>query len=198
MATIHNRPERAAMQDYSISKSTRRCAISGRSLEPGECYFSMIVADGEDVARVDVAASDWQGPNEAAIGWWRNKMPSVAARKLRPAPNAVLLDTLCDLLERPNKSELAYLLALLLVRRRVLQEEQNFSQADIESRASSSTSDANGSHGGNAPMDVVPDQLWKLVSTVDGRELIVPLAAPTTESIQTLQAELQTLLFTDQ
>lgn len=186
------------MQDYSISKSTRRCAISGRSLEPGECYFSMIVADGEDVARVDVAASDWQGPNEAAIGWWRNKMPSVAARKLRPAPNAVLLDTLCDLLERPNKSELAYLLALLLVRRRVLQEEQNFSQADIESRASSSTSDANGSHGGNAPMDVVPDQLWKLVSTVDGRELIVPLAAPTTESIQTLQAELQTLLFTDQ
>jgi len=158
----------------------------------------MIVADGDDVARVDVAASDWQGPNEAAIGWWRNKMPSVAARKLRPAPNAVLLDTLCDLLERPNKSELAYLLALLLVRRRVLQEEQNFSQADIESRASSSTSDANGSHGGNAPMDVVPDQLWKLVSTVDGRELIVPLAAPTTESIQTLQAELQTLLFTDQ
>ena len=186
------------MQDYSISKSTRRCAISGRSLEPDESYFSMIVAEGDEVARVDVAASDWKGPSEAAIGWWRNKMPSAAARKVRPAPNAVLLDTLSDLLERPSKSELAYLLALLLVRRRVLQEEQSYSQTEIELRESRSTSELNGSRHGSGPQDAAPEQLWKLICPVDGREWSVPVAAPTTESIKTLQAELQTLLFTDQ
>lgn len=187
------------MQDYSISKSTRRCAISGRNLEPDESYFSMIVAEGDDVARVDVAASDWQGPNAGAIGWWRNKMPSAAARKLRPAPNAVLLDTLSDLLDRPSKSELAYLLALLLVRRRVLQEEQSLSQAEMESHdGAGPTSHANGSRHGSAPVAAAPEQLWKLVCPVDGRQWCVPVAAPRTEAIQTLQAELQTLLFTDQ
>lgn len=186
------------MQDYSISKSTRRCAISGRSLDPDESYFSMIVAEGDDVARVDVAASDWQGPSEAAIGWWRNKMPSAAARKLRPAPNAVLLDTLSDLLERPSKAELAYVLALLLVRRRVLQEEQTFSQAENELRETGSTSEMNASRHGSVTMDAAPEQLWKLICPVDGREWNVPIAAPTTETTQALQAELQTLLFTDQ
>lgn len=81
--------------------------------------------NGDDVVRVDIAASHWTGPGDGAIGWWRSKMPAAAAKKMRPAPNGVLLDTLSDLLQRPGKDALAYLLALLLVRRRVLQEEQN-------------------------------------------------------------------------
>ncbi len=186
------------MQDYSISKSTRRCAVSGRSLAPDESYFSMIVAEGDDVTRIDIAASDWQGPSEVAIGWWRNKMPSAAARKLRPAPNAVLLDTLSDLLERPGKSELAYLLALLLVRRRVLQEEQGFLREDDDAREVKPVCDAANDCDGSHPLDSSAEQHWKLVCPVDGREWSVPVAAPTTESLQTLQAELQTLLFTDQ
>lgn len=180
------------MQDYSISKSTRRCAISGRNLEPDECYFSVIMPEGDEVARLDIAASHWQGPSQGAIGWWRNKMPSAAARKLRPAPNAVLLDTLTDLLERPGQEQLAYLLALLLVRRRVLQEEQNFLQDDEQEHKpqleESGLDAAESGHG----------QAWKLVCAVDGREWIVPVAAPNAATTAALQAELQTLLFTDQ
>ncbi len=186
------------MQDYSISKSTRRCAVSGRSLEPDESYFSMIVADGDEVARVDVAASDWRGPSEETIGWWRSKMPSATARKLRPAPNAVLLDTLSVLLERPNKSELAYLLALLLLRRRVLHEDPSHSHKELELREAVSTDDASGSRPVDSMLDASPEQPWKLVCPDDGREWIVSVAAPKAESRQALAAELQSLLFTDQ
>jgi hypothetical protein len=181
------------MQDYSISKSTRRCAISGRNLEPDESYFSVIMPEGDEVARLDIAASHWQGPSEGAIGWWRNKMPSAAARKLRPAPNAVLLDTLTDLLERPGKEELAYLLALLLVRRRVLQEEQNFLQDDDERELTQQSQET-----GLGEADSELWRPWKLVCAVDGREWSVPVAAPSAETTKALQAELQTLLFTDQ
>lgn len=161
------------MQDYSISKSTRRCAIGGQNLEPDESYFSVIVPQGDDVTRIDIAARHWQGPTEGAIGWWRNKMPSAEARKLRPAPNGVLLDTLSDLLERPGKEKLAYLLALLLVRRRVLHEDQSVLDREVDNRA------------------------WKLLCPVDGREWLVAPVAPAAEEMQALQAELQTLLFTD-
>ena len=161
------------MQDYSISKCTRRCAIDGHDLEPDESYFSVLVPRGDDVTRIDIAARHWQGPTEDAIGWWRNKMPSAEARKLRPAPNGVLLDTLADLLERPGKEALAYLLALLLVRRRVLHEEQSIVDQEADTT------------------------VWKLVCPVDGREWLVTPVAPAAENLQALQAELQTLLFTD-
>lgn len=161
------------MQDYSISKSTRRCAIGGHELEPDESYFSVLVPQGDDVARLDVAARNWQGPTQGAIGWWKNKMPAAAAKKLRPVPNGVLLDTLSELLERPGKEELAYLLALLLVRRRVLHEEQSLLA------------------------DAADDTHWKLTCPVDGREWVVPSIAPTPQNLGVLQAELKTLLFTD-
>ncbi len=167
------------MQDYSITKCTRKCAVSGRGLEPGENYFSVILADGDDVSRIDIAASEWKGPREDAIGWWRSKMPAAASKKVRPAPNGVLLDTLSDLLERQGKEPLAYLLALLLIRRRVLQESQTLDSA----------------HDPTHPLSATH---WRLVCPADGREWHVPLEAPRPEMLEQLQAELKGLLFTDE
>ncbi len=178
----------AGMQDYSITKSTRRCALSGRALEPNENYFSVIVPNGDDVVRVDIAASHWTGPGDGAIGWWRSKMPAAAAKKMRPAPNGVLLDTLSDLLQRPGKDALAYLLALLLVRRRVLQEEQNF-LGDEPPQAPA---------GVGQDIRPMPSETWKLVCPADGRHWHVVVVEPATEEAEKLQAELKGLLFTDE
>lgn len=170
------------MQDFSISKSTRRCAISGRTLEPAETYVSVIVPDGADVKRIDIASDQWTGKQENAIGWWRNKMPAAEAQKSRPAPNGVLLDTLSELLERPGKEPLAYLLALLLIRRRVLQEEQQLPMAEGTE---------------NKDVEDKSAECWNLVCPADGRQWNVPLAVPEADSYQQLQDELKGLLFTD-
>ena len=202
------------MHDYSISKSTRRCAIRGRGLEPDESYVSVIMAKGDDVARMDIAATSWTGPSQGTIGWWRNKMPAAAARKLRPAPSGVLLDTLSDLLQRPGKEALAYLLALLLVRRRVLQEDQDPLAIEATMIEATTGDAADASH------DPTVAPLWNLVCPADGRQWNVPVVVPTAGSPNTnlsntgladnasavlsqpsmdeLQAELKTLLFTDE
>lgn len=175
------------MQDYSIAKCTRRCALSGRALEPNESYFSVIVPAGEDVSRLDIAASHWNGPVEGAIGWWRSHMPAAATQALRPAPTGVLLDTLGELLQRPGKEALAYVLALLLVRRRVLQEEQGVTDQDSPTEPTRAT----------ANEEVCPT-IWPLVSPTDGRQWQVPVVSPSAEQLSALQAELKQLLFTDQ
>lgn len=166
------------MQDYSISKCTRKCAVSGRGLEPGESYISVIVPerDGENVRRLDIAASEWKGPQPETIGWWKCTMPSAEARSLRPAPNGILLDTLSDLLDRPGKESLAYLLAVLLVRRRVLAEEESL---DSEPTGEDQTH-------------------WSLVCAADGRQWNVPVEIPDSDSMRTLQEELNHLLFTEE
>lgn len=178
----------AGMQDYSITKCTRRCALSGRALEPNESYFSVIVPDGDDVCRVDIAEGHWTGPSEGAIGWWRSKMPAAAAKKMRPAPNGVLLDTLSDLLQRPGKEALAYLLALLLVRRRVLQEE---SQSFLDDKSLNSSAVESG-------VQPTPEEPWKLVCPADGRHWHVIVVDPAPQEVERLQAELKELLFTDE
>ncbi len=163
------------MQDYSISRCTRKCAISGRNLEPGEPYVSVVVPDGDSVRRLDIARSHWEGPTEDVIGWWINRMPDVQTRRLTPAPVGVLLDTLSDLLERPGHDALAYLLALLLVRRRVLVEEPEFV----------------------ADNDHAPTH-WRLTSPSDGRSWEVPIVIPSAERMAELQESLKTLLFTEE
>ena len=165
------------MQDYSISKCTRKCAVSGRGLEPGESYVSVILADGENVVRQDIASSEWKGPSENAIGWWESCMPANSTRKLKPAPNGVLMDTLSQLIESPGQEPLAYLLALLLMRRRVLAEEDHDLLADS--------------------IDEAPTH-WQLTSPADGRQWNVPLASPSTDALEVLQEQLNELLFTEE
>ncbi|MEM7477018.1 MAG: hypothetical protein AAF483_18700 [Planctomycetota bacterium] len=159
------------MQDYSISKCTRKCAVAGRALEPGEDYVSAIMADGDEVKRIDIAAREWKGPGEETIGWWRAKMPAAQQRKLRPAPNGVLLDTLSELLERPDQEELAYFLALLLVRRRVLSEEPTLEENS---------------------------EAWTLVCNADDRSWNVPVHQPEAERIAEIRESLNNLLFTEE
>ncbi len=163
------------MQDYSISKFSRKCAISGRGLEPGEGYVSVILPSEDGVRRVDIAASEWTGPKAEAIGWWRSRMPESTHRRSQPAPPGVLVDTLSELVEKPGSESLAYLLALLLVRRRILSEEHIDSSQDE----------------GQVPYHL------ELTCPADGRTWSVPVMELDPGSLPSLQSQLSDLLFTE-
>ena len=167
-------------QDFSIARCSRRCHRGDRELRPGEEFYSVIVECDGELARQDIAFENWNGPPEHAVGWWRQRIPQSKNRKLRPAPEGVLLDTLTELLERPGKEALAYLLSLLLIRRRVLVE-------------------ANDTVLGEKPPshDDVPT-LLSLKLPADGRVLNVPVVTPTPETCEALQQQLVSLLFTEE
>lgn len=145
-------------------------------LEPGESYVSVILPSGDGVRRVDIAAAEWTGPEANTVGWWRSEMPRAGSQKLRPAPNGVLIDTLSELLDSPGKEALAYLLALLLVRRRVLHEERMLDMSESQSS----------------------NDIWQLACPADGRNWSVPIVELPPARLPELQAELNTLLFTEE
>ena len=162
--------------DFTIGKCTRKCAVTGLPLAPGESFFSLVVGEGETLVRRDISAASWTGPPPGTVGWWRVRMPEVAVKKLQPAPVGVLLDTLTELLERPGAGALAYLLALLLCRRRVLVDEET---AEAEAGAGQAGS------------------FWQLTYAPDGRQWTVPVAAPSPNLLEALQSQLNSLLFTE-
>jgi uncharacterized protein YbaR (Trm112 family) len=108
------------MIDYEVQRCTRHCAVTLRELRPGETFYSTLTAEGAHVVRRDYSREAWQGPPENVLGWWKAQMPERDAKKVRFAPNDVMLELLETLEPRPDKQDMRYVLSLLLVRRRVL------------------------------------------------------------------------------
>ena len=107
------------MFDYEIQRFTRRCSASERELQPGESFYSVLTVEGADVVRKDYAAASWQGPPENCLGWWKSQVPDPRATRVQLAPNQILLQYFEQLHGDLSKADVAYILALLLVRRRV-------------------------------------------------------------------------------
>jgi hypothetical protein len=111
------------MIDYDIQRCTRKCAATDRELNVGEICYSALVAEGAAVVRRDYSAESWLTPPENTIGWWKTTIVDPHAGRMHWAPNDVMLHYFERLLEDPAADDARYVLALLLVRRRVLRVE---------------------------------------------------------------------------
>jgi hypothetical protein len=110
------------MTDYQIQASTRRCAVTGLELKPGERYYSVLIDDGATLTRKDYSLQAWQGPPEGAFSFWQGRLPAGTAPRRPPIDDDILLECFARLegeLE-PGKVSFRYVLALLLVRRKRL------------------------------------------------------------------------------
>ena len=158
------------MQEFSIQRSSRKCHKGDRALEAGERYYSVVLQRGSELVRQDFSNEHWTGPPEDAVGWWVSQMPAKRTGKLTLAPTLVLLDALEKLCEQPEDSELAYLLAVLLIRRRLLTEQAS-DQSEVDS-----------SH-------------LQLTHSANGREFLVPVNMPNPDHIENLHQKLIDLLY---
>ena len=86
--------------------------------------LSALIAAGAELKRCDYSVQAWQGPPPGTVGWWKSQMPDQRARAPIGRPNDVLLNFFDELAAQPDKQDMRYVLALLLVRRRVLRMEE--------------------------------------------------------------------------
>jgi hypothetical protein len=106
--------------EYKVGRCTRHCHTQQRPLREGEWYYSVVSESGDGYVRRDYSAESWAGPPEGAVGWWKNRMPKADEKKMVLAPPEVLVDLLRQMADIPAKSKSRYLLALMLMRRKVL------------------------------------------------------------------------------
>ena len=112
--------------DFEVQRCTRRCAATDRSLESGDLCFSVLEVKGADIIRKDYCHEAWNGPPETAFGWWRSRVPESNAKKIKLAPNDVLLELFDQLADQPANQDMRYVLTLLLLRRRLLRLDNMF------------------------------------------------------------------------
>ena len=106
--------------DLKLHRPHGACHRSRRAFVPGELFYSSLVRSPTGLERIDCAAECWEGPPDQTVAWWRSTFPTPQAGGAELAPVDVLLDVLEQLDGQPDEAPLRYLLALELVRRRVL------------------------------------------------------------------------------
>lgn len=115
---------------YPLSRPTGICAASGRVLAVGERFVAALLQlpGSDDLQRQDYAAEAWEAgerpaPPARIFATWRSTMPELAAPKKQFVMDDLeLLDLFEQLSEASDQKKLAfrYVLALLLVRRKLL------------------------------------------------------------------------------
>ena len=120
----NDRYVRGSMLDFDVQRVTRQCCETDRQFEPGDTVFSVLVAEGANVVRKDFGEQAWSGPPDGTIGWWKSQVPDSHSTKMHWAPNDVILHYFEQLEGDTEKADMRYVLALLMVRRRIVRLEE--------------------------------------------------------------------------
>jgi hypothetical protein len=114
------------MIDYQIQPNTRRCSQSGRELQPGEKFYSVLLEEGGKFSRLDYGSESWQGPPPGAFSFWSGRVPPLEPNRKPRIDDDLLLDCFNRLegQTEPGRVSFRYVVALLLMRRRRLKFEE--------------------------------------------------------------------------
>ena len=122
------------MIDFDITKCTKKCFDSGREILPGETLVSALIQEGSQIERRDFAEEAWSEPPEGCIGWWRTQIPEAPAATNKMPPPEILVRLYDELSNSEATNEgLRFVLALLLIRKRLLREEPMLQDSDESS-----------------------------------------------------------------
>lgn len=162
----------SVMLDFEVQRFTRRCCRTDHVFEPGELVYSALIAQQGKVIRKDFGEAAWEGPPAEAIGWWKSRVPDVHSTKMHWAPNDVIVHYFEQLEGNVAQEDLRYVLALLMIRRRIVRLEDT---------------EANQGQG----------EVFVLYCPRNEREYRVKVAEPSAPRIGEIQSELAELLFSN-
>src|SRR5262249_49393958 len=126
--------EQAGMTEYQIQPNTRRCALSGRDLQPGEKFYSVLMEVDGKFVRQDYSSEAWQGPPHGSFSFWAGRIPPGEQNQRTVIDDDLLLDCLQRLEgeSEPARVNFRYVVALLLMRRKRLRFEEARTEGDQE------------------------------------------------------------------
>jgi hypothetical protein len=120
--------------EYQIQPNSRRCAVTGRELQPGERYFSALLEEQRQLVRKDYSFDAWRGPPEGAFSFWTGRVHAIT-EKARPRFDDDLLEECFTRLEgatEPDRVNFRFVVALLLMRRRRFRYESSAAADGVE------------------------------------------------------------------
>ena len=121
--------------DYEFSRTSGKCRATDRPLAEGEVYYTVLSEGPEGLERHDYSLDVWEGPPSECFCYWRARIRTSDRNKGPAAIDHEVLTHLFLSLEDDDssvKQEFRFVLALLLLRKRLLRLERSISEGDEE------------------------------------------------------------------
>jgi hypothetical protein len=161
------------MADWEINKSQGMCFGTGRKIEAGEEYFGALVETEQGLQRRDFSRQYWDSEKPQVFCFWKTKQPGTEQKK-RLFVDDDMLVAFFERLEKETDQEkinFRFVLALILMRKRILKYDQTVVENDRE--------------------------LWRLRVTGDNRFVDVANPHLNEEQIEQLSSQIGEILQTD-
>lgn len=113
--------------EYEVSRRTGKCTATSRDLAEGEVYYAVLFETSQGFERRDYCAQAWTGPPDGNFCYWRARVP---VRDKKPTQlivdHELLMHIFTRLEDDPSQSrqQFRFVLALLLMRKRLLKLDQ--------------------------------------------------------------------------
>ncbi|MEN9468892.1 MAG: hypothetical protein RL630_625 [Verrucomicrobiota bacterium] len=110
--------------NWEIKSRAHQCSRTGREFAEGEFFYTILVREGEGFLREDMSEEAWNERNEniQPFSFWRSKYEPPAPPPAEPLPRDDAEGLLRRLIQEndPAYSNVRYILALMLERKRVI------------------------------------------------------------------------------
>ncbi|MCH2369249.1 MAG: hypothetical protein MK324_01780 [Pirellulales bacterium] len=114
----------------------------------------------------------WEGAPDDALAWWQSEVPEEDGVKVTLAPDEVVLQYFQKLMESNEHPNMAFVLALLMIRKRMMSFEGN-------------------------EQDEAGNELMIISSSKHEQEYKVPVAYPDAQEVDKIQDQLVAMLYKD-
>ena len=123
-----------ALGQWNIEPATRRCAGSGAVLAEGQEFYAVLFEDGESFRREEYSLEAWTGPPAGAFCHFKSRVPVKEKKRRLLVDDDMLIHFFLRLADADDdaKRRFRFVLALILMRKRLLKFEQTYRQDDGE------------------------------------------------------------------
>ena len=120
------------MEQWQVQRSSGKCNGTDKELAPGEEYYAALIDNESCFERRDYSVEYWQEHKPAVYSYWKTQVPLPNQKKKMFVDDGVLInffERLGDETE-PLKVNFRYVLALILMRKRILKYEDSYRKED--------------------------------------------------------------------
>jgi hypothetical protein len=122
------------VEQWQVGPTAGRCMLTGREFLEGEEYYAVLFEDGEGFRREDVSIEAWQGPPDGAFCCFKTRIAVKTKAKRLWVDDEVLVSFFQRLADEEELARLQFrfVLALILMRKRVLKYERTTREGESE------------------------------------------------------------------
>jgi hypothetical protein len=180
------------MVQWEVAKSQGTCIKTGRTFAEGDEYYAVLIDTPEGFVRQDYAPDAWTEPPAEAYCFWKTRVPRKEEKKKLIVDNTVLIEFFERLAEdqEPAKQQFRFVLALMLMRKRLLRYVKSANVDGVETWTMLLTRDDSvlevvNPHLGDEEIESVSEQLTAILhgDFLDeyGDQLATPSASDTSD-----------------